>query len=347
MLKSIFAAPASWIYKFVVTLRHKLFDWGVLRSQKFDVPIICVGNITVGGTGKTPMVELIIKHLSKSYNIAVISRGYGRRTKGYIEVKSTSHYREVGDEPLQIKLKFPNTVVVACEKRAEGISRIIEQYPDINLIIMDDGFQHRYVEPKINIVMTDATRPIQHDKMIPAGNLRDIPEMLHRAHYIFVTKCPDNIKPLDQRIFHKVLISLAYQQLYFTRIANHKPSALYTDIVTHHPTTGSEVIALSGVGNPAPFIDGLKKRYNVIEEITHPDHHVYIKGDLYNLAHILEKHPNAVIITTEKDAVKMRNPKAVPQIVKERLFYIPIDTQFIGSTPTEFLQKLEEDVRKN
>lgn len=198
--------PASWLYKMAVLFRHQLFDWGILHSEKFDIPVICIGNITVGGTGKTPMAEMVIAYMSQMHNVALLSRGYGRRTKGYREVKTDSHYRDVGDEPLQIKLKFPGTVVVVCEKRAEGIRRIRAEHPEVDLIIMDDGFQHRYVEPKINIVMIDATRPIQHDRMLPLGTLRDLPEELHRAHYFVVTKCPEKMAPIDRRIMRKVLI---------------------------------------------------------------------------------------------------------------------------------------------
>ena len=180
MLKCLLA-PAALLYKAGVTFRHRLFDWGILKSEKFDIPVICIGNITVGGTGKTPMAEMVIAYMSQMHRVALLSRGYGRRTKGYLEVKADSHYRDVGDEPLQIKLKFPDTVVAVCEKRAEGIRRIRAGHPDVDLVVMDDGFQHRYVEPKVNIVMIDATRPVQHDRMLPLGTLRDLPEELHRA----------------------------------------------------------------------------------------------------------------------------------------------------------------------
>ncbi|MEG1405565.1 MAG: tetraacyldisaccharide 4'-kinase, partial [Alistipes sp.] len=214
-------------YKLGVTFRHRLFDWGVLKSRTFDVPVICIGNITVGGTGKTPMAEMVIDYMSHNHHVALISRGYGRRTKGYHEVQTSSHYRDVGDEPLQIKLKFPEAIVVVCEKRAAGIQRLCEEHPEVDLVVMDDGFQHRYVEPKINIVMIDATRPIQCDKMLPQGTLRDLPEMLHRAHYFVVTKCPENMAPIDRRILHKVLIQVAYQQIYYTRFESFMPKAIF------------------------------------------------------------------------------------------------------------------------
>ena len=199
-MREILFAPLAVLYRMVVSLRHKLFDCGLLKSKKFDIPIICIGNITVGGTGKTPMSEMLINYMARSYRVALLSRGYGRRTKGYLEVQTTSHYRDVGDEPLQIKRKFPETVVVVCEKRVDGINRLREEHPEVNLIIMDDGFQHRYVDPKINVLMVDSTRPIQSDKMLPLGTLRDLPDQIHRAHYFVVTKCPKRMQPIERRI---------------------------------------------------------------------------------------------------------------------------------------------------
>lgn len=247
MLKCLLA-PAAFLYKAGVTFRHRLFDWGILKSEKFDIPIICIGNITVGGTGKTPMAEMVIAYMSQMHNVALLSRGYGRRTKGYLEVRADSHYRDAGDEPLQIKLKFPDTVVAVCEKRSEGIRRICAEHPEVDLIVMDDGFQHRYVEPKINIVMIDATRPVQHDRMLPVGTLRDLPEELHRAHYFVVTKCPERMAPIDRRILRKVLIQVAYQRVYFTRFESFMPQPLYAEEASGEPLAqGRPVIALSGL----------------------------------------------------------------------------------------------------
>ena len=341
-------APAAFLYKAGVTFRHRLFDWGILKSEKFDIPIICIGNITVGGTGKTPMAEMVIAYMAQMHNVALLSRGYGRRTKGYLEVKCDSHYRDSGDEPLQIKLKFPDTVVAVCEKRSEGIRRIRAEHPEVDLIIMDDGFQHRYVEPKINIVMIDATRPIQHDRMLPVGTLRDLPEELHRAHYFVVTKCPERMAPIDRRILRKVLIQVAYQRVYFTRFESFMPQPLYPEEALGEPLAqGQQVIALSGIGNPKPFLLSLRERYEVAAEMTLDDHHVYKVRDMNALTALLAKHPGAVIVTTEKDAVKMTNRAKIPAEIRRKLYYLPINISFIEDSATDFLQKLEEDVRGN
>lgn len=344
----ILLAPAAFFYKVGVTFRHRLFDWGLLKSEKFDIPIICIGNITVGGTGKTPMAEMVIAYMSQMHNVALLSRGYGRRTKGYREVTADAHYRDVGDEPLQIKLKFPDTVVVVCEKRAEGIRRIQALHPEVDLIIMDDGFQHRHVEPKINIVMVDATRPIQHDRMLPLGTLRDLPEELHRAHYFVVTKCPESMAPIDRRILRKVLIQVAYQRVYFTRFESFIPKPVYQDEVAAVSfTQDQQVIALSGVGNPQSFRTTLQACSNVVDEIIFDDHHVYKVRDMNRLKGVLTRYPEAVLVTTEKDAVKLTNRAKIPEEIRRKLYYLPINISFIDDSATDLLQKLEEDVRGN
>lgn len=347
MLKCLLA-PAAMLYKAAVTFRHRLFDWGILKSEKFDIPIICIGNITVGGTGKTPMAEMVIAYMSQMHKVALLSRGYGRRTKGYLEVKTDSHYRDVGDEPLQIKLKFPDTLVVVCEKRTDAIRKIQAEHPEVDLIVMDDGFQHRYVDPSVNIVMIDATRPIQHDKMLPQGTLRDLPEELHRADYFVVTKCPEQMPPIDRRILRKVLIQVAYQQVYFTRFESFMPQPLFREIANNEPLKqGQPVIALSGIGNPKPFLATLHERYKVIAEVTLDDHHIYRVRDIHRLRDLLTKYPGAVIVTTEKDAVKLTSSSKIPEIVKKALYYLPINISFIEDSATDLLQKLEEDVRGN
>lgn len=347
MLKCLLA-PAALLYEAGVTLRHRLFDWGILKSVRFDIPIICIGNITVGGTGKTPMAEMIIDYMSQTRNVALLSRGYGRKTKGYLEVQCDSHYREVGDEPLQIKLKYPDTLVVVCEKRAEAIRRIQAEHPEIDLIIMDDGFQHRYVDPTVNVVMIDATRPVQHDHMLPVGHLRDTRDQLYRAHYFVVTKCPEPMAPIDRRILQKVLVQVAYQRVYFTRFESFMPHPVFADEVLRESLDPEvPVIALSGIGNPAPFLANLHEHYCVVHEMTLDDHHVYRVHDMNNLRALLEKYPNAAIVTTEKDSVKMSNRAKIPEVIRRNLYYIPINITFIEDSATDFLQRLEKDVREN
>lgn len=343
----MFKAVLASIYKSAIQLRHLLYDRGLLKINKFDIPIICIGNITVGGTGKTPMTELVISHFAADRKVAVLSRGYGRKTKGYIEAKTSSHYREIGDEPLQIKLKYPEVVVIVCEKRVEGIRRIQEEHPEVELIIMDDGFQHRSVEALINIITVDATRPIEHDKMLPKGTLRDIPEAIDRAHYFVVTKCPISMSPIERSLIFKSLKHFAYQEVYFTRYINYRPEPLFPHEGSQILNRESQVIAVSGLGNPQPFIDSLERNYNLVDKISYNDHHVYKMRDLREMNDKLTEHPEAVIVITEKDAVKLRVPSKIPPSMRKRIYYIPIQINFLDVPVNLFLKQLEDDIREN
>ncbi len=346
-MKELILSILAGLYSIAIALRHKLFDLGALKSVEYDIPIICIGNITVGGTGKTPMSEMIISYMSRYRTVALLSRGYGRKTKGYLEVTEDSHYRDVGDEPLQIKLKFPDVVVVVCEKRNEGIDTIRQNHPEVDLIIMDDGFQHRSVEPKVNVIMVDATRPPHEDKMLPLGSLRDNMESLHRAHYYVVTKCPENMTPLDRRILRKVLIRAAYQEVYFTRFETFKPVPIFSegkDIVLR---PNCEVIAMAGIGNPRPYVASLSNNYSVVDTLIFDDHHVYKIKDIVKIKKYIEKYPDAVVVTTEKDAVKMIKSRKIPIEIREKILYLPINISFADDSKADFLKKLLQDVEQN
>ncbi len=347
MPKTILLAFLAWIYKIAVNFRHMLFDNNILRVNKFDIPIICIGNITVGGTGKTPMTELVVEQMSSKFTVAVLSRGYGRKTKGYLEVKKNSHYRDVGDEPLQIKHKFPKVVVAVCEDRVAGINLIQKLHPSVNLIIMDDGFQHRYVDAKLNIITIDATRPVDRDEMLPLGTLRDVKESLSRAHIFVVTKCPDDMSQLDRSLMRKSLISVAYQQMFFTRYKSAAPVPLFVDECNATLTPLSKVIAVSGVANPKPFVESLKQKYNLVDTLNFNDHHVYKIKDIRHMQSLLKQYPDVIFVITEKDSVKLRVPDKIPAEVRARLFYIPISIEFIDEPIIDFLNKLEHDVREN
>ncbi len=342
-MKQFFLKIASLLYGFVIRTRHWLFDIGVLRSRQFDIPIICVGNITVGGTGKTPIVELLVSHFSKSHKVAVISRGYGRKTKGYLEVQTTSSYRDVGDEPLQIKRKFPEVPIVVCERRVEGIERLCEEFPDVNLVIMDDGFQHRHIRPFINIIMVDSTRPVQEDHLLPYGQLRDSVSSLHRAHYFIVTKCSDNMTPITMRLHNKVLVSKPSQKIFFTRV---RSAGLYT-VFGDEPVTlerGTQVVAMSGIGNSEVFNSNLAQTYDVMDSLDFEDHHTYRLSDLALMRKVLQTYPEAYIVTTEKDAVKLCNSSKITDDVRARLLYERMSTNFICDSGADFLKKISTDI---
>ena len=340
----MFLKIASLFYGAVIKLRHLLFDANILHSEKFDIPIICVGNITVGGTGKTPTVEMLVEHYSQEKNVVVLSRGYGRTTKGYRVVNVDNTYRQVGDEPLQIKRKYPNVTVVVCEKRAFAIHRIQEEFPETDLIIMDDGFQHRYVDPLINIIIIDANRPVERDHLLPYGQLRDTKQSLLRAHYFIVTKCPEDMKPIDMRVMHKVLVSKPSQNIFFSRMSPVPACSVFPDLDGTVPH-GTDVVAMSGIGDNDAFNRGLARRYNVVATLDLDDHHTYRVSDLHKMKKLLEKHPTAVIMTTEKDAVKLAYSTAIPEDLRKKLFYERISLRFIGEGRMELFAKIDNDIK--
>lgn len=343
-MKSLFLKIAASLYGVGIRLRHLLFDWGILRSSSYDIPIICVGNITVGGTGKTPAVEMLIERYCKSYKIAVLSRGYGRRTKGYLEVECDDSYLKVGDEPLQIKRKYPSIKVVVCERRTEGIERIMAEHEDITMIIMDDGFQHRYVKPFINIIMVDATRPVQEDRLLPVGQLRDTVGSLERAHYFIVTKCPRTINAAEKLVHRKWLRQKPSQRVFFSSIINGAIRPIFAE-GEGIPAEGSEVIAMSGIGNNEVFNASLARRFYVRATIDHDDHHAYVMRDLQLMQSALAKYPNAVIITTEKDAVKLFNVQKMPAEMRARMYYESVGMEFLGDDYDEFFRRIDNDLK--
>ena len=342
-VKRFFLKIASLFYGVAIKLRHLMFDLNILHSERFDIPIICVGNITVGGTGKTPTVEMLVEHYSEKCNVAVLSRGYGRVTKGYREVTIEDHYRQVGDEPLQIKRKFPNVKVVVCEKRAFAIHRIQEESPEIDMIIMDDGFQHRYVEPLINIIIIDYNRPVEHDHLLPYGQLRDTRSSLYRAHYFIVTKCPETMKPINMRE-RRYLVEKASQEIFFSRMQPTAARPIFAGIegtVSH----GADVIAMSGIGDSDAFNRGLAQRYNVVATIDLDDHHPYRMSDLDTMTELLAKYPEAVIMTTEKDAVKLTNSTSISKELQHKMFYEKISLLFIGDSRAELFARIDSDIK--
>ena len=334
----------SYVYRMVISISHLMFDSHLLKSHKFDIPIICVGNITVGGTGKTPTAEYLLAMLKPHYNVAILSRGYGRRTKGYREVQVTDHYSDVGDEPLLLKLKFQDNVIVVCEDRVEGIERIRKEHPEVSLIVMDDGFQHRSVKAKVNILLVDSTRPIDSDNMLPLGRLRDLPSRLSAAHMFIVTKCSDTMTPIDKRLWYNKLRSIAYQTVYFTRIKSPMIEPLFHFEEREEVNYGQHAILMTGIGNPRPFIQDAETKFNVVDKLIFRDHHDFTAEDMKKLYNKLRNHPRAVVIMTEKDAVRLRSAR-LPEQLMRAMYYQPISLSFVEGPDHDFAGRLLEEIR--
>ena len=345
--------PLSWLYGAATWTRNKLFDYGVLKQEEFDVPVVSIGNITVGGTGKTPHVEYIVSQLSGLYHIAVLSRGYKRRTRGFIVANSKSTPEIVGDEPLQIYQKFGSRIKVAvCESRREGIRRLIETYPNLDLIILDDAFQHRYVKPKVSIMLMDYRRPVYKDNLLPLGRLRESPRCIDRADMVVVTKCPDEVTPLDLRIVRKRLDLMSDQKLFFSRyiygnlkpvFAEEAPPRINLEVL--NPT--DTVLLLTGVANPRDFIRHFKN-YAFKRKVAHyPDHHDFSRRDITDIDNTFNKlkGERKLIVTTEKDAVRLLHNPYFPAYLKACIYYLPIAVSMIsGGDDGEFVHVLRESI---
>ncbi len=345
--------PFSWCYGAGVWLRNLMFSAGILKQHSFDVPVVSVGNITVGGTGKTPHVEYIIEHLCRKYKIGVLSRGYKRSTHGFILATSTLSPKDIGDEPYQIFHKFNGLITLAvCEDRCKGIREMLKINPDINLFVLDDAFQHRYVKPKVNIVLVDFNRPPFRDKLLPLGFLREPLSALLRADFVVVTKCPTDIKPVDIRMMKENLDLYPAQQLFFSNIRYANPLPVFP---ISHPTLTSltrltpddSILGITGISNPRTFVLYLKSFQTKIKVIHFDDHHNFTREDFNYIAKFFNKleGKQKFILTTEKDAVRILNNPYFPPELRNIIYYIPIRVGFLNYEDrdiiTELIKKIE------
>ena len=348
--------PCSKIYGAVTYLRNKFFDWGILKQHEFDVPIVVVGNLTVGGTGKTPHVEHIVEAMRHSHHVAVLSRGYKRRTKGFVLASSRSTPRDIGDEAYQIYHKFGGEVVMAvCEDRVKGINELLKIDPMINLIVLDDAFQHRYVKPRVAILITEYGRPVYNDRLLPYGRLRESVRGMTRADIVITTKCPDDIKDLDYRLVSKHLELFPYQTLFFSKYVYQNLMPLFPDAARSIPYLdwmgqNDTILAVAGIGNPRPFVRYIKSFLPRVKVNIFPDHHNYSRKDIELLKNRYNsmKGENRIIVTTEKDAVRLACNPYFPHELKAVTFYLPIKVEFVNRTNNdEFADAIRKYIKEN
>lgn len=352
-LASLLLLPISKIYGAVVAVRNKMFDSGMLKSYSFDVPVVVVGNLAMGGTGKTPHVEYIIEALRDKYHLGVLSRGYKRATKGFVLAGPQSRPEDIGDESYQIYRKYgPEVTVAVCEKRADGITRMLEIDPKISMIILDDAFQHRYVKPSVSVVLTEYNRPVFRDRLLPYGRLREPRSSLNRADIVVVTKCPDDMKPMDFTLFKENLRLFPYQRLYFSRYSYGSVVPVFPD--TDHPVPnldwikpGTSVMTLTGVANPKPFTRYLRSHKLKVKLCKFGDHHNFTASDMEVISKRFDDLPGdeKYIFTTEKDAVRLLNNPYFPHQLKPFIFYIPVKVEFISDHDMEFSLGIEKTLR--
>lgn len=344
--------PLSWLYGIGVGIRNSLFDLGILKSRSFDVPVISVGNITVGGSGKTPHVEYLIELLRKRAKVAVLSRGYKRKSKGYVLSGPDTKMQEIGDEPYQMHKKFNDIYVAVDKDRCHGIERLTtdSETKDTDVILLDDAYQHRYVKPGINILLVDYHRLIIYDKLLPAGRLREPKEGKTRADIVIVTKCPKNLKPMSFRVLSRALNLFPYQQLYFTRLDYSDLHLLFgkktrplSDI-----TPNEHILLLTGIASPEQMVQDLKPYCKDITPLRFADHHQFTDSDVEKINSTFASLPSpSCIITTEKDATRLENMQGLSEEVKRNLYVLPVKVKVMLDKQEKFEETIISYVHKN
>lgn len=316
--------PLSWLYSGAMHIRNRWYDRGVLKTNKFGLPVISIGNITVGGTGKTPHTEYLVSLLKDQARLAVLSRGYGRKTKGFIKSDATSDSDSIGDEPTQIRRHFPDITVAVCEDRAEGIRRL----SDHEVIVLDDAYQHRKVCPSLNILLVNWKRNILEDCVMPAGRMRESASGRDRADIIIVTKCPAALNESEMSVLAGKLAVRDNQKVFFSTMAGGTVYP-FVDCVPVPSFEGRPLLGVTGIASPAPMKADMEKLSDKIEMMSYPDHHRYSDRDICDIQKkIGSMGSDAVILTTEKDAARLYSMQ-LPIGLAERIFIMPVSVRFL------------------
>ena len=329
-----FLYPLAILYDGVTQLRNKLYDKGVLPSYTFNLPIIAVGNLSVGGTGKTPMIEYLVRLLSSEYHLATLSRGYKRKSKGFVLANTSTHMEEIGDEPFQYHSKFPEINVAVDTDRVNGVEKILNMIPSTEVVLLDDAYQHRKISAGFYILLTAYDELYVNDYVLPAGNLRESRRNAKRSNIIVVTKCPADLSVNEQESIIKK-INLPHKKVFFTTIS-YAPEVFNTKKIIALNDLGDDFIAVAGIAKPTYFFNHLKltsERY-----LTFPDHHHFSEEDILR---ILEKANGRKVVTTEKDYMRLKT-----LIDSSQLYFLPIEIKFL-SEAEKFNQIVKEYVGKN
>lgn len=343
----LFLFPFSFIYWIVTSLRNKFYDLGLLKSTAFSIPIISVGNLSTGGTGKTPHIEFLVSKLSDKYKLATLSRGYKRKTNGFLEVKRAHTTADVGDEPLQFKIKFPNITVAVDANRVSGVKQLLKKDNGIEMVLLDDAYQHRKINRSINILLTEYTKPFYKDHLLPVGNLRESRSGFKRANIIIVTKSPIVLSPLDIRRVKEEIKPEPYQEIYFSYIKYGKPIAFTAAAEALGPIDLADyaITLISGIANPEGLKFYIKRYAKEVNHISFPDHHEFSEKDFNKIKSKFGEliSQRRLIVTTEKDAMRIDRElyKDIP------IVYIPITIKFHLNNGQELIEQITDYVTAN
>lgn len=332
-------------------MRNTCFDAGLLKETSFDIPIICIGNLTVGGTGKTPHTEFLLRMLTKDHRVAVLSRGYKRKSKGFRLATMKSSPQEIGDEPWQMKHKFPDAIVAVDANRRRGIRNLMqmEETRDVQIILLDDAFQHRYVKAGMNILLTDYHRLMSDDELLPAGRLREPLSSKDRAHIVIVTKCPADMSPMDYRVIQESLNLKPFQHLLFSTFHYGQLKRLFSDTPgqTEQLTQDTHVLLLTGIALPQQMMADLSRYTNHITPLSFPDHHEFRQRDIDRIeaSFTALQGSKRLIVTTEKDASRLMTIKNLSPIVRRHIYVLPIDVQILRNQGAMFERLIAEYIK--
>ncbi|MCQ2243801.1 MAG: tetraacyldisaccharide 4'-kinase [Bacteroidaceae bacterium] len=342
--------PISWIYGIVISIRNHLFDTNVLKRRSYNIPIISVGNITMCGTGKTPHTEYILQLLKSSCKIAVLSRGYKRLTKGYVLATDKTDMQDIGDEPFQIHQKFPDVTVAVCEKRCDGVDRLLEE-EKVEAVVLDDAFQHRYIEPGLNILLVDFNRPIARDHLLPVGMLREPASSKKRADIIIITKCPQDISPLDIRVATNDMRMLAFQKLFFSTIDYAPLKPLFDKELAEMSLLDLKkmnVLLVTAIGSPDNIVKDLEPYGMKFKELHYQDHHQFTEKEVYEINETFSFMPSPkIMITTEKDATRLQGLNGFSLDLRKSAYILPITVRILQDKEDEFNQIILDYVHKD
>jgi tetraacyldisaccharide 4'-kinase len=353
--RSIFLYPFSALYGLFTGIRNFLYSAEIIKSHEFSIPVICVGNLSAGGTGKTPHTEYLIELLQKSFKVAVLSRGYRRKSSGFLIADSNSNVSDLGDEPIQVSRKYPGVIIAVDRNRVHGVEEIMKTHSEISVIILDDGYQHRRITPGLSILLSDFDNLMINDHLLPYGNLRETIHNMNRADIILITKSPENISPIQRRIIVGNINKKPYQNLYFTSLSYKEPMPVFENIEKNEdPFSSGQVsdrgfLLVTGIDNPEPLAEYLGTRADEIIHLSFGDHHNFTMNDIEKISNAYNtlRAPLKYIITTEKDCVRLREFTNIAEPIRSATYYVPIGIWFLNDDKDEFDNLIVDYVRKN
>lgn len=353
IIKHIVLLPFSLLYGLISRIRNFLFDKKIFKSTDFNIPTICVGNLTVGGTGKTPHTEYILSFLQNDWKTAMLSRGYKRKTKGFQLADKHADASTIGDEPYQIFRKFPEVPVAVAEKRVHGVNELLKRFPNLEIIVLDDAFQHRHLRPGFSVLLTDYSRLYTRDFYLPAGRLRESKKGSRRADVIVVTKCPDNLSEAEMNDIRCEINPSKEQSLFFSTYEYKKLRPVFPDFVEHslkEPALKNDlgILLVAGIVSPKAIISYLKQYTTHIETQFFPDHHNFTEKDIELLFKKFDS-PNSaekIIVVTEKDAARLLSIN-YPDKLKPKTFALPIEVKILDNKEILFTEKITQYVKEN